>query len=106
MQVLLWRNHLWANSLKEELEIGGLVACIAWIFRPSILRKIIELPPPLVCHIQSSAPLRFSNLSIFDSILQQEVELQRIDEQAAAVENDVEPLAAPAVALQQNLAQA
>lgn len=57
MQVLLWRNHLWANSLKEELEIGGLVACIAWIFRPSILRKIIELPPPLVCHIQSSTPL-------------------------------------------------
>lgn len=81
--VLLWRNHLWANSLKEELEIGGLVACIAWIFRPSILRKIIELPPPL-----------------------QEVELQRIDEQAAVVENDIEPPAAPAVALQQNLAQA
>ncbi len=45
MQVLLWRNHLWAVSLKEELEVGGLIACIAWIFRPSILRKIIELPP-------------------------------------------------------------
>jgi hypothetical protein len=48
----------------------------------------------------------FSNLSIFDPILQQEVELQRIDEQAAVIENDVGPPAAPAVALQQNLAQA
>ena len=48
MQVLLWRNHLWAMSLKDELEVGGLIACISWIFRPSILRKIVELPPVLV----------------------------------------------------------
>jgi hypothetical protein len=35
-------------SLKDELEVGGLIACISWIFRPSILRKIVELPPVLV----------------------------------------------------------
>jgi hypothetical protein len=55
VQVLLWRNHLWAIGLKEEVEVGGLVACIAWIFRPSVLRKIIELPPQLVRHIQPQA---------------------------------------------------
>jgi hypothetical protein len=55
MQVLLWRNHLWANRLKEELEVGGIVACIAWIFRPSILRKIaLERQPQLVRRIPSS----------------------------------------------------
>jgi hypothetical protein len=55
LQVLLWRNHLWANRLKEELEVGGLVSCIAWLFRPSVLRKIaLERQPQLVRHIHSS----------------------------------------------------
>ncbi len=57
--MLLWRNHLWAIGLKEEVEVGGLVACIAWIFRPSVLRKIIELHPQLVRRLHSKTLLSF-----------------------------------------------
>lgn len=105
--MLLWRNHLWVSSLKEEFEVVGLVACIFWLFRPSILRKIaLELPPQIVLHLRSNFCGCLVLFTYIWPLLQPEVELQRLDQPVVAMDNEIGPQAAPARPLLQDPAHA